>query len=109
MSTLTRLTYEILLALADRDRHGYGIIKEIEDRSGVAGVPSTGAMYLALQRMEADGLIAEASEKPAGADGRRRYYRITPKGRQVAEAESRQLAELVADARSRSLLVGGGS
>ena len=109
MSTLTRLTYEILLALADRDRHGYGIIKEIEDRSGVAGVPSTGAMYLALQRMEADGLIAEAPEKPAGADGRRRYYRITPKGRQVAEAESRQLAELVADPRSRSLLVGGGS
>lgn len=109
MPTLTRLTYEILLALADGDRHGYGIIKEIEDRSGTAGVPSTGAMYLALQRMEADGLIAEAPDKPAGTDGRRRYYRITPRGRAVAEAESRQLAELVADAKARSLLVEGGS
>jgi DNA-binding PadR family transcriptional regulator len=109
MSTLTRLTFEILLALADGDRHGYGIIKEIEHRSGSTGLPSTGAMYLALQRMEGDGLIAEASEKPAGADGRRRYYRITPRGREAAEAESRQLAELVAAAKSRSLLVGGGS
>ena len=55
----TPLTYQILLALADADRHGYGIIKEIEERAAAAA-PSTGALYLALQRMEGNGLIADA-------------------------------------------------
>jgi len=108
MAKPTRLSYQILLALADGERHGYGIIREIESRGGPAAAPSTGAMYLALQRMETDGLVEEA-ERPAGADARRRYYRITQRGREMAEAESRQLAALVADARARELLAGGGS
>ena len=48
---MTPLTYQILLALADASRHGYGIIKELEARLGSSAVPSTGALYLALQRM----------------------------------------------------------
>jgi len=105
MTAITPLTFEILLALADEDRHGYGIIKEIEDRSGSESAPSTGALYLALQRMEADELIEEAPAA-AGADARRRYYRLTRKGRDHAEAESNRLLRLVSSARSKKLLAG---
>lgn len=101
---MTPLTYEILLALADASLHGYGIIKEIESRGGADAAPSTGAMYLALQRMEGDGLI-ERAEAPEGADDARRlYYRITAVGRERAETESRRLAELVETARAKHLL-----
>ncbi len=106
MTSVTPLTYDILLALADRRRHGYGIIKEIEARSGEAAAPSTGALYLALQRMLGDELIEEAEPEP-NEDGRRRYYRLTPKGRDHAEAESRRLAGLVAAARRKKLITGG--
>lgn len=104
---MTPLTFEILLALADEPRHGYGIIKEIEARGGDGAAPSTGAMYLALQRMEGDGLIEQAPERVgADEDARRRYYQITRLGRERAEAESRRLAALVATARSKRLLGG---
>jgi DNA-binding PadR family transcriptional regulator len=109
MHALTPLTYQILLALADRDRHGYGIIKEIEARAGASSAPSTGALYLALQRMEAEGVVAEAVRRPAGADDdrRRRYYRLTVRGRALAEGESVRLAGLVATAREKKLLPEG--
>lgn len=103
----TPLTYEILLALADRRLHGYGIIKEIEARGGEAAAPSTGALYLALQRMEGNGLIADAEAPSEDADRRRRYYRLTPRGRMVAEEESARLAALVDTARARKLLPEG--
>jgi DNA-binding PadR family transcriptional regulator len=98
---ITPLTYEILLALADQDRHGYGTIKEIEGRGGTA--PSTGAMYLALHRMQAEGLVREVPT-PAGSDSRRRYYRITDEGRAAAEQESTRLARLLEAARAKKLL-----
>ncbi|HLB37307.1 MAG TPA: PadR family transcriptional regulator [Gemmatimonadales bacterium] len=104
-SVITPLTYEILLALASQDCHGYGIIKEIEERAGEASAPSTGALYLALQRMESDGLIEEAPGRPtSGDDARRRYYRLTRRGREAAKAESARLAALVAAARRKRLL-----
>jgi DNA-binding PadR family transcriptional regulator len=102
---LTPLTYRILLALADAERHGYGIIKEIEAQLGAESAPSTGALYLALQRMEREGLVAEAAGE-AGQDERRRYYRMTRHGREAAEAESLRLAALVAAARRKHLLEG---
>ncbi len=108
MAGMTPLTYEILLALADESRHGYGIIKEIEERSGAGAAPSTGALYLALQRMQTDALIEETAAGP-GADARRKYYRLTLKGRDHAEAESVRLAELVVAARRKNLLAGGAS
>lgn len=107
MSTVTPLTYSILLALADDARHGYGVIKEIEARTGTSSAPSTGALYLALQRMEGEGLIAEA--EGAGEDGgdrRRRYWALTDRGREVAADESRRLQTLVATAREKDLLAG---
>lgn len=105
---LTPLSYQILVALAGRPRHGYAIIKEIEEREGGATVPSTGALYLALQRMEADGLIGSAEPPSDETDARRRYYRLTELGRDVAAAESVRLAGLVDAARSRKLLPGRG-
>lgn len=99
---ITPLAYEILLALADEDRHGYGVIKEIERRGGSA--PSTGALYLALHRMEDEGLVEEVPAPPDNDDARRRYYRITERGRRSAERESTRLAALVATARSKKLL-----
>jgi DNA-binding PadR family transcriptional regulator len=102
------LTFQILLALADAPRHGYGIIKEIEGRVGKGLEPSTGALYLALQRMEGSGLIEESpSPDDPEADSRRRYYRLTRTGREAAKQESARLATLVAAAREKKLLVEG--
>jgi DNA-binding PadR family transcriptional regulator len=107
MAHVTQLTYEILLALADAPRHGYGIIKEVEARAGAEAAPSTGALYLALQRMEADGLIEESRERPEESeDKRRRYWSITPRGREAAKLESERLLALVAAARRKALLTG---
>ena len=107
MTSMTRLTYQILLALADTARHGYGIIKEIEERLGASSSPSTGALYLALQRMEREGLIVETLERPADVDDpRRRYYRITREGRELAEGESHRLEAMVTAARAKNLLSG---
>jgi DNA-binding PadR family transcriptional regulator len=105
---LTPLSYHILLALADQSRHGYGIIKEVEAGTGGATSPSTGALYLALQRMGNEGLVAESAAPRAESndDPRRKYYRLTPLGRRVALAESRRLTDLVALAAEK--LTGGG-
>jgi DNA-binding PadR family transcriptional regulator len=107
--TMSSLSYHVLLALADADRHGYGILKEMELRSGGAMRPSTGALYLALQRMEEEGLIEESPERPDPSedDARRRYYRLTSKGRREAAAESRRLAALVLVAHEKRLLPSG--
>jgi DNA-binding PadR family transcriptional regulator len=104
MADMTPLTYRILLALADASRHGYGIIKEIELHDGADSAPSTGAMYLALQRMESDGLIEGVSSPADAEDGRRRYYGLTSAGRSAAESQSARLAALVATARAKKLL-----
>jgi len=105
MDALTPLTYSILVALADQPRHGYGIIKEIEERAGAGTAPSTGALYLALQRMEAEGLIEEA-KRPASDDARRRYWALTRGGREAARVESRRLVAVLAAARKKDLLAG---
>jgi DNA-binding PadR family transcriptional regulator len=102
---LTPLSFHILLALTDQARHGYGIIKEMTDRTGGGVNPSTGSLYLALQRMEQEGLIEDAPDGPApGEDARRRYYRITRRGREAAARESYRLAELIGVAVEKKLL-----
>lgn len=107
---LTHLSYHVLLAIADRPRHGYGIIKAIEAETDGVVSPSTGALYLALQRMEEEGLLEASPERPADGedDARRKYYRLTPTGRRVAAAESRRLAALVRVAASKRLVPEGG-
>jgi DNA-binding PadR family transcriptional regulator len=105
---LTPLAFEILLALHDDDLHGYAILQVVEAR--VRGVLPlrTGTLYRALARLLDDGQIKEVSEGGPAAedDARRRYYRITPHGRDVARAEARRLADQVAAARARKLLSG---
>src|SRR3990167_4629744 len=84
---LTPVAFEILLALADGGRHGYGILQEVEFRSGGAVSLHAGTLYRALARLLESDLIDELSESPdANADERRRYYRLTPRGIAVARA-----------------------
>ena len=97
--------YYILVALADGDRHGYAILREVRDLSGGGVRVSASTLYSLLQRLESDGLIREADERPDPAldDARRRYYRLTTLGREVAMAESSRLETVLATARSRRL------
>jgi DNA-binding PadR family transcriptional regulator len=94
-------TFHILLALADADRHGYAIIQDVSARTRGAVKLSAGTLYRSIHRMLEDGLLEELRERPAPEedDERRRYYRITRFGQQVARAEAARLTELVRLAR----------
>jgi DNA-binding PadR family transcriptional regulator len=107
---LTPAVLHILLALADEERHGYGIMREVEGRTGGQTRLGPGTLYGSIKRMLADGLIEESDERPDPAmdDQRRRYYRITVFGRWVAGAEAERLSALVQTARARKLLPGRG-
>jgi DNA-binding PadR family transcriptional regulator len=90
-------TFHILLAVADDDRHGYGIIQEVAARTGGEVRMSAGTLYRSVQRMVEQDLIEETAARPAPEidDERRRYYRITPFGRAVARAETERLQGMV--------------
>lgn len=98
---LTPISFEILLALLDKEEHGYAILQVVEGRVGALLPLRTGTLYRALARLLDEGLIAEAG--PA-SDDRRRTYRITTEGRAVARAEAERLADQVNAARVRRLL-----
>lgn len=102
---LRRVEFHILLSLASGERHGYGIIQDIEAR-GETAIPDVGTMYRALARMVDLGLIEAAARRPApdAADERRNYYRITETGRRVAKAEVRRLEALMRAARLGGLI-----
>ena len=102
---LTPVAFEILLALAEEDRHGYAILQAVETRLRGKLPMRTGTLYRALARLVEDGLIEEL-DSPPGTDGRRRIYRITRHGRSIARAETERMAEQVAAARSRKLVPG---
>jgi DNA-binding PadR family transcriptional regulator len=92
--------FQILVALADRERHGYGIMQDIAARTGGKMRLSPGTLYGSIKRMLNEGLIQESGERPDPSldDERRRYYRITPFGRRVAGAETERLSRLVSQA-----------
>jgi DNA-binding PadR family transcriptional regulator len=96
----------ILLALADGERHGYGIMREVEERTGgqVNLWPAT--LYGAIKRMLAAGLIEQTSARPdpASDDTRRKYYRLAERGRQVLAGETARLAQIVEMARDKDVL-----
>jgi DNA-binding PadR family transcriptional regulator len=105
MLPLTPLSFHILLALADDDRHGYGIIKEVRERTNGEVNPGAGTLYAAVQRLLDDDVIVETSDRPAiGDDERRRYYRLTALGRQVARAEALRLARVIRIASDKKLI-----
>lgn len=103
---LTPVAFEILLALADAERHGYGVLLEVERRTGGSVKLRPGTLYRALNRMLETGLVVEAAARPDRAldDERRRYYRLTQLGHEVAAAEARRLARAVESARAKKLL-----
>ena len=102
---LRRVEFHILLSLASGERHGYGIIQDIQSR-GETAVPDVGTMYRALARMVAGQLIEAAARRPApdAADERRNYYKITERGLRVARAEAQRLEALTRAARMGGLL-----
>lgn len=99
---LSTPAFHIMLALADGERHGYSIIKEVETSTGGAVEILAGTLYQKLKQMLADGWIVEVEGRDG--DERRRLYRLTPRGRRIAEAESARLESLVRLARLRRFL-----
>jgi len=98
----------ILLAVVDDDRHGYAILREVEERTGGKVKLGAATLYRSLERMLEQGLIVEVDERPAPEldDDRRRYYRITPFGRNAARAEVRRLTQIIDLARRHGLAPG---
>ena len=105
---LTPVAFEILLALADGERHGYSILQEVESRSGGAVSLHAGTLYRALARLLESELIEELDAPDSNSDERRRYYRLTSRGIAVARAEVGRLEGQLAAARTRRLLKAGG-
>lgn len=102
---LTPATHHILLALADEERHGYGIMLEIERLTDGTTRMGPGTLYGTLKRLLQAGLIEQAAERPDPAldDERRRYYRISELGSQVLKAETSRISLLLNAARAKKV------
>lgn len=104
---LPAASFHILVALADGDRHGYAIMQDVAARTEGELRLSPGTLYRSIQRMLEQGLIAELASRPArNDDERRRYYRLTPLGREVARAEARRLTQMLKLARASGFAPG---
>jgi DNA-binding PadR family transcriptional regulator len=105
---LPTAVFHILIALADRDRHGYSIMQDVAARTGGKVQLSAGTLYSSVRRMLEQGLIEELAESPdpSSTDERRRYYRLTRFGKRVAAAEVERLNAMVKQARATGLVSG---
>lgn len=103
---LTPAAFQTLLALADEDRHGYGVMLEVERITRGAVRLAPGTLYRSIKQLLDVGLIEESATRPDPAldDERRRYYRITSDGRRAATAEARRLETLVEASRRKRLV-----
>jgi len=103
---LTPAVYHILLALADGEKHGYAIMKEVEIQTGGQIKMGPGTLYGSIKRMLAASLIEETDERPDPIldDERRRYYCLTGLGQRVVKVESERLAQIVKVARQKHIL-----
>ena len=106
---LTPPVFQILLALADEERHGYGIMQDVARQTNDALQLGPGTLYGCLKRMLAAGLVEECDERPDLEldDERRRYYRMTALGRTTVRAEASRLAGAVSVAKAKMVLAGG--
>jgi DNA-binding PadR family transcriptional regulator len=104
---LTPAVFQILLALMDQERHGYGIMKEVTAQTEGEVVLRPGTLYQAIKRMLDMGLIEESDERPDQNldDERRRYYKLAGLGRKVAHAEVERLGKLLQIARAKEKLL----
>lgn len=107
---LTPALFHILLALADGEKHGYGIMQDVERVTDGQYKLWPGTLYSSIKRMLAWGLIEESEDRPDPEldDQRRRYYRLTDFGSRVASAEVERMHALVSLARRKDLLEGSG-
>lgn len=106
---LRPVIFEILLMLNEAPLHGYGIMKEMTERTGGRTILGPGTLYRTLKEMRTQRLVQPASRNTAkDADERRYYYEITSFGKQVAAAEASRMASLVNVARAGNLISGGG-
>jgi DNA-binding PadR family transcriptional regulator len=98
--------FQVLLSLAEGEKHGYAVLKDVEEQSGGEVRLSTGTLYAVFKRLLAEGLIAECRNRPPAEedDQRRRYYRLTPAGRAAAVAEAERMQKLLAQAREARLI-----
>src|SRR3954464_1325834 len=106
LESVTPAVFHIMLALADGPRHGYALMPEVEQLTHGRVRLGPGTLYRSIQRMLVDGLIEELDypHDVASDDERRRYYRLTKLGKQVARAEAERLSALVQAASERGLL-----
>ena len=106
---LTPPVFHILLALADEERHGYGIMQDVARQTNDALQLGPGTLYGCLKRMLAAGLVEESDERPGTEldDERRRYYRMTSVGERAVRDEAQRLAAALAAAKSKRVFAGG--
>ena len=99
------LVFQVLLALSDGERHGWSLVRDVQQRGGFDRV-MPGNFYRTLRAMLAEGLIAPSARRPRNDDDdeRRRYFKLTVLGAQVAAAEARRLEAAVLEARAKRLL-----
>jgi DNA-binding PadR family transcriptional regulator len=94
--------FHILLALSEGELHGYAIVREVEHSTDGRLLINLATLYRLLRQLVADGWIVEMSSDPA--DVRRRTYKLTPRGRRIAQAEAERLLSVIRIARERRLL-----
>jgi DNA-binding PadR family transcriptional regulator len=104
---LTPAVFHILLALADGEKHGYAIMKDVETQTSGRLKMGPGTLYGSIKRMLTAGLIDETEERPDPAldDDRRRYYRLSSQGKELVFVESQRLAQVVQVAKQKRVLV----
>ena len=103
MAPLTPAVVHVLLALADGDRHGYAILKDVQRQSGSRLRFGPGTIYGTLQRLMDAGWVEESAAPVAATDERRRYYRLTRSGREALKAEIDRLGDLLDVARAHRI------
>jgi DNA-binding PadR family transcriptional regulator len=103
---LPQAMFHILVALAEKDRHGYAIMQDVAARTGGKLKLSPGTLYGSIKKMLADGMIQEIEPRLGAVsdDERRRYYRLTKFGRQVAAAEAERISAMLSHARATGLV-----
>ncbi|MBZ5496243.1 MAG: PadR family transcriptional regulator [Acidobacteriia bacterium] len=103
---LTAAMFQVLLSLAGGEKHGYAILKDVNEQAAGEAKLGTGTLYGIIKRLLGEGMIIECVRRPARGDddARRRYYQLTDWGRQVAAAEAERMEKLIAIARGKHLL-----
>ena len=105
LNPLPSAAFQILLALADEDLHGYGIMRQVEDQTAGRMRLGPGTLYSSIQTLLEEKLIEEIEAAPR--QERRRYYRLTSAGRKLARSEAERLADLLRIARAKRIFRGG--